>query len=142
VYFPLDVLTGHAIIFGKTRTGKSFMSLLLIQEALANGIRVRVFDPHGTLADRLAKHELLDVVFTQGKADITSQLEDVYEEASAWKETNELGLQQPVLSLAHIFIQNHSSSDTESSPSLERSQILLVSTRNTIFKRVEVYRTR
>ena len=30
VCFPLDILTGHAILFGKTRTGKSFLSLILI----------------------------------------------------------------------------------------------------------------
>ena len=38
VYFPLDVLTAHAIIFGKTRIGKSFLSLILIREALRNGV--------------------------------------------------------------------------------------------------------
>jgi hypothetical protein len=53
VYFPLDIFCSHAIIYGKTRTGKSFFSILLIQEALANGVRVIVFDPHGTLANRL-----------------------------------------------------------------------------------------
>lgn len=50
VYFPLDVLTGHAIVFGKTRTGKSFFALILIRETLRNGIKVTVFDPHGTLS--------------------------------------------------------------------------------------------
>lgn len=44
VYFPLDVLTAHAIIFKKTRIRKSFLSLILIKEALKNGIRVVVFD--------------------------------------------------------------------------------------------------
>ncbi len=92
VYFPLDVLTGHGIIFGKTRVGKSFFSLILIQEALANGIRVVVFDPHGTLANRLKENELLKVVYTKGKADITSELEEIYQDASAWPETNELKL--------------------------------------------------
>jgi len=92
VYFPLDVLTGHGIIFGKTRVGKSFLSLILIQEALANGIRVVVFDPHGTLVNRLKENELLKTVHTKGKADITSELEDVYQDASAWPETNELKL--------------------------------------------------
>jgi len=92
VYFPLDVLTGHGIIFGKTRIGKSFLSLILIQEALAHRIRVTVFDPHGTLANRLKENELLKAVYTKGKADITSQLEEIYQDASAWPETNELKL--------------------------------------------------
>ena len=92
VYFPLDVLTGHAIIYGKTRVGKSFLSLILIKEALANGIKVKVFDPHGTLATRLKPNELLEVVFTKGKADITNELQEIYDEASTWPETNELRL--------------------------------------------------
>jgi len=29
VYFPLDVLTGHAMLFGKTGIGKSFLALIL-----------------------------------------------------------------------------------------------------------------
>jgi len=90
VYFPLDILTGHGIIYGKTRVGKSFFSLILIQEALANGVKVIVFDPHGTLANRLKPNDLLKVVFTRGKADITEELEEVYQEASGWPETNEL----------------------------------------------------
>ena len=92
VYFPLDVLTGHAIIYGKTRVGKSFLSLILVQEALANGIKTIVFDPHGTLASRLKPNDLLKVVFTRGKADITEQLEEIYQEASDWNETNVLRL--------------------------------------------------
>ncbi|MEM2111375.1 MAG: type IV secretory system conjugative DNA transfer family protein [Candidatus Bathyarchaeia archaeon] len=92
VYFPLDVLTGHGIIYGKTRTGKSFFSLILIQEALASGVRVIVFDPHGTLANRLRANDLLKIVFTKGKADITQELEEIYQEASDWSETNELRL--------------------------------------------------
>jgi len=90
VYFPLDVLTGHGIIYGKTRVGKSFFSLILTHEALANGTKVVVFDPHGTLANRLKPNDLLKVVFTKGKADITNDLQEIYEEASAWPETNEL----------------------------------------------------
>jgi len=70
VYFPLDVLTGHAILFGKTRTGKSFLSLILIIEVLLSKIRVIAFDPHGTLFNRLGKHELLKVVFTNDRADV------------------------------------------------------------------------
>jgi hypothetical protein len=92
VYFPLDVLTGHAIIYGKTRVGKSFLSLILIQEALANGVKAIVFDPHGTLANRLKPNDLLKVIFTRGKADITKELEEIYQEASNWNETNELRL--------------------------------------------------
>ena len=92
VYFPLDVLTGHGIIYGKTRVGKSFFSLILIQEALAIGVRVIVFDPHGTLANRLKPNDLLRIVFTRGKADITEELEEIYQEASNWQETNDLRL--------------------------------------------------
>jgi len=91
-YFPLDILTGHGIIYGKTRVGKSFFSLIFIQEALANRVKVIVFDPHGTLANRLEPNELLKVVYTRGKADITEQLEEIYQEASTWDETNELRL--------------------------------------------------
>lgn len=92
VYFPLDILTGHGIIYGKTRVGKSFFSLILIQEALVNGVKVVVFDPHGTLANRLKLNDLLKVVFTRGKADVTEELEEIYSEASVWSETNELRL--------------------------------------------------
>ena len=92
VYFPLDVLTSHAIIYGKTRIGKSFLSLILIKEALANGIKVIVFDPHGTLANRLEYHPLLEVNFTKGKVDVTKKLQKIYDEASKWSETNELRL--------------------------------------------------
>jgi len=92
VYFPLDVLTGHAIIYGKTRTGKSFFSLILIREALANNVPVKVFDPHGTIANRLSKSDLLDVHFTRGRADITQDLQSIYDAASTWPETNELKL--------------------------------------------------
>jgi hypothetical protein len=53
---------------------------------------VIVFDPHRTLASRLKPNDLLKVVFTRGKPDITNQLEEIYEEASSWKETNELKL--------------------------------------------------
>src|SRR2546428_8905689 len=90
VYFPLDMLTSHAIIYGKTRTGKSFLSLILIKEALANGMDVVVLDPHGTLSDRLESNEKLRVIFTRGKADITEELEKIYDEASTWPETNKL----------------------------------------------------
>lgn len=90
VCFPLDVLTSHAIIFGKTRTGKSFLALILIHEALANGVKVVVFDPHGTLARRLNENENLRVVSTRGRSDITDELQGIYEEASGWPETNEL----------------------------------------------------
>ncbi len=90
VFFPLDILTSHAIIYGKTRTGKSFLSLIMVKEALANGLNVVVFDPHGTLSDRLRPDKNLRVVFTRGKADITEELESIYEEASSWPETNKL----------------------------------------------------
>jgi len=90
VNFPLDVLTSHAVIFGKTRSGKSFLSLIIIKEALANDIAVKVFDPHGTLADRLKEHRNLTVFFTKGRSDITEELQHIYDEASEWPETNEL----------------------------------------------------
>jgi hypothetical protein len=92
VYFPLDVLTGHAITYGKTRAGKSFFSLILIREALANNVRVKVFDPHGTLAKRLKSSDLLEIHFTKGRADITEELQEIYDTASDWPETNELKL--------------------------------------------------
>jgi len=92
VYFPLDILTSHAIIFGKTRIGKSFLALILIQEALAKGISVIVFDPHGTIAKRVGTHPLLEVNFTKGKSDITEHLKKIYDEVSAWPETNKLKL--------------------------------------------------
>ena len=92
VYFPLDILTSHAIIYGKTRVGKSFLSLILIKEALANNVSVIVFDPHGTLAKRLKPNPLLKVNFTKGKIEITKDLEEIYEKASSWKETNKLKL--------------------------------------------------
>ena len=92
VYFPLDILTSHAIFYGKTRIGKSFLALILIQEALKNGIRVKVFDPHGTLVNRLKSNPLLEVNFTKGRANITDELREIYEETSKWPETNELKL--------------------------------------------------
>ena len=51
-----------------------------------------MFDLHGTLGNRLPNHELLGVVFTKGKADITNELQEVYEELSTWPEKNELKL--------------------------------------------------
>ena len=92
VYFPLDFLTGHAILFGRTRTGKSFLSTILIRETLRNGIEVVVFDPHGTIANRLKENKKLRVVSTHGKKDITEELEEIYQDASTWPETNELKL--------------------------------------------------
>ncbi|MHA1828353.1 MAG: helicase HerA domain-containing protein [Candidatus Heimdallarchaeaceae archaeon] len=90
VYFPLDVLTSHAIIFGKTRTGKSFFSLILIKEALEKDVEVWVFDPHGTLSDRLRDHRNLKIVLTHGRADITERLQSLFDETSSWPETNQL----------------------------------------------------
>lgn len=92
VYFPLDVLTGHMLIFGKTRAGKSFLSLILIREAIASNVRVKVFDPHGTLANRLKPSSNLEVHFTKGRMDITDELQQIYDDASTWPETNELKL--------------------------------------------------
>jgi hypothetical protein len=92
VYFPLDVMTGHAIIYGKTRTGKSFFSVILIREALSHNIKVKVFDPHGTIAKRLKSSANLEIHFTKGKADITEELQQIYDDSSTWPETNELRL--------------------------------------------------
>ena len=92
VYFPLDILTSHAIIYGKTRVGKSFLSLILIREALANGINVIIFDPHGTIANKLKHNPLLKVNFTKGRVDISKDLEEIYKRVSNWSETNELRL--------------------------------------------------
>jgi DNA helicase HerA-like ATPase len=39
VYFPLDLLTRHVVAYGVTRSGKSMLSLILIRESLANGIK-------------------------------------------------------------------------------------------------------
>jgi DNA helicase HerA-like ATPase len=80
------------LIFGKPRAGKSFLSLILIREALANNIRVKVFDPHGTISNRLNTSELLEVHFTKGRADISDELQEIYDDASNWPETNELKL--------------------------------------------------
>ena len=80
------------MIFGKMRIGKSFLSPILIREALKNGIKVIVFDPYGTLASRLRPNENLEVYFTKGRANITQHLEEIYQEASARPETNELKL--------------------------------------------------
>lgn len=86
------ILTSHAIIYGKTRVGKVFLSLILMEEALENGIKVIVFDPHGTLANKLRLNPLLKVNFTKGKVDISEDLEEIYDETSTWSETNELKL--------------------------------------------------
>lgn len=92
VFFPLDTLTSHGLILGKTRSGKSFLALILIQEALKSGIEVRVFDPHGTLVNRLADQPRLMNTYTRGAADISRELQAIYDEASNWPETNTLRL--------------------------------------------------
>jgi hypothetical protein len=68
------------------------VSVPLIKEALANNVRVIAFDPHGTLFNKLGQHDLLKVVFTHGKKDISDELEEIYQDASTWPETNELKL--------------------------------------------------
>ncbi len=90
VYFPLDVLTRHCVLYGVTRSGKSLLALILIKEALANGIKVVVFDPHGSLVNRLGEKENLKVYRVHG--DITGKLREIYEIASSWEETAELKL--------------------------------------------------
>ena len=71
---------------------KVFLALILIQEALANGISVIVFDPHGTIAKRIGEDPLLEVNFTRGRSDITEHLKKIYDEVSIWPETNKLKL--------------------------------------------------
>lgn len=61
--------------------------MILIKEALINNIKVIAFDPHGTLYNRLGQHELLKVVFTHGKKDISDELEEIIK-------THRLGLKQ------------------------------------------------
>ncbi len=67
-------------------------SLILIREALKNGVKAVVIDPHGTLTKRLKKNYLLKAIFTKGKRDITKELEEIYQDASSWPETNQLKL--------------------------------------------------
>jgi len=90
VYFPLDFLTRHGIAYGVTRSGKSMLSLILIREALANGIKVVVFDPHGSIANRLRPNDNLKVFKVSGE--ITDKLKEIYDTASAWSETSKLRL--------------------------------------------------
>ena len=90
VYFPLDYLTRHGVLYGVTRSGKSMLSLILIREALANGIKVVVFDPHGSIADRLKPNSNLKVFRVSGE--ITDKLKEIYDTASAWDETTKLRL--------------------------------------------------
>ena len=51
-----------------------------------------VIDPHGTLTERLKKNYLLKAIFTRGKRDITKELQEIYQDASNWPETNQLKL--------------------------------------------------
>ncbi len=88
--FPLDLLVRHVTVYGVTRSGKSFLSLILIREALKNGVKTVVFDPHGSIIDRLRDDELLSKNRIAG--DITAQLNDIYQTASGWPETKELKL--------------------------------------------------
>jgi len=90
VYFPLDILTRHAVTYGVTRSGKSLLALILIREALANGIKVVVFDPHGSIANRLKPSENLMTFRVSGE--ITDKLREIYNMASSWDETNKLRL--------------------------------------------------
>jgi len=90
VYFPLDYLTRHAVAYGVTRSGKSMLSLILIREALANGIKVVVFDPHGSIANRLRPNDNLKVFRVSGE--ITDKLKEIHDTASAWGETSKLRL--------------------------------------------------
>jgi len=90
VYFPLDYLTRHAVAYGVTRSGKSMLSLILIREALDNAIKVVVFDPHGSIADRLKPKDNLRVFRVSGE--ITDKLREIYDTASTWEETSKLRL--------------------------------------------------
>jgi hypothetical protein len=66
--------------------------VILIREALANNVKVKVFDPHGTIANRLKPVANLEIHFTKGKMDITEELQQIYDDSSTWPETNELRL--------------------------------------------------
>jgi len=90
VYFPLDILVRHSLILGSTRSGKSMLALTLIREALASGIKVVLFDPHGSIAKRLRADENLMVYRKSG--DVTAELGEIYDTASQWQETNTLRL--------------------------------------------------
>ncbi len=90
VYFPLDILVRHAVTYGVTRSGKSMLALLFIREALHEGVKVVLFDPHGSIATRLKTHENVRIFRVSG--DITDKLRDIYETASAWEETAQLKL--------------------------------------------------
>jgi hypothetical protein len=90
VYFPLDILTRHAVTYGVTRSGKSLLALILIKEALANGIKVVLFDPHGSIANRFRPNDSLKVFRVSGE--ITDKLKEIYDTASAWEETSTLRL--------------------------------------------------
>jgi hypothetical protein len=90
VYFPLDLLVRHATIYGAVRSGKSSLLYTLIREAVKNGVKVVVFDPHGSLANNLKRGPLLSINSVRG--DITKHLEGVHDEASKWPETNRLRL--------------------------------------------------
>jgi len=90
VYFPLDLLVRHATLYGAVRSGKSSLLYTLIKEAVRSNIRVVVFDPHGSLANNLRKSRLVSINYVKG--DITHYLQRIYDEASAWPETNSLRL--------------------------------------------------
>jgi DNA helicase HerA-like ATPase len=75
------------VAYGVTRSGKSMLSLILIKEALANGIKVVVFDPHGSIADRLRSRDNLKV-----SGEITDKLKEIHDTVSEWPETSKLRL--------------------------------------------------
>ncbi|MFQ5872923.1 MAG: hypothetical protein ACE5JL_03870 [Dehalococcoidia bacterium] len=64
----------------------------MTKEALHGGTKVKVFDPHGPLIDRLGAADSLEKRFTRGRADITRKLQEIYDETSGWSETNTLKL--------------------------------------------------
>ena len=71
---------------------KSYLALIVAKEAIQCGIRVVLFDPHGTISSRLKNQSLLETNFLRGRADITDKLEEIYQQASDWNETNTLRL--------------------------------------------------
>ncbi|MFQ5951149.1 MAG: helicase HerA domain-containing protein, partial [Candidatus Geothermarchaeales archaeon] len=90
VNLPLDALVRHCLILGTTRSGKSMLAYILIREALATGVKVVVFDPHGSIVNRLRAHPNLKTYRVSGS--ITNKLREIYDAASQWKETNKLRL--------------------------------------------------
>ena len=62
-------LRSHAIVVGKTGTGKSTLIKSIVSQAIARGIGVGVLDPHGSLID-----EILDEAIPALQEQVTENL--------------------------------------------------------------------